>query len=77
MVAMRVWVKCMKSNVIKNVPRKANGVLRNSSLQRKYIAGTIKTPASVPAKRQPNGVMPNREMPMAMMSLPSGGCDIS
>ena len=69
----RVCAKCMKSNVIKNVPRKANGVLRNSSLQRKYIAGTIKTPASVPAKRQPNGVMPKSAIDQEMNTLPSGG----
>ena len=39
--------------------------------------GSISAPKSVPAKRQPKGVSPQRAMPAAMMSLPSGGCVIS
>ena len=40
-------------------------------------AVTMSTPASVPAKRQPNGVMPKAAMDQEMNTLPSGGCVFS
>ena len=33
----------------------------------------MRTPKSVPMKRQPNGVTPKSEIPMPIISLPSGG----
>ena len=74
---MRVCTKCMKSHA--NTAVHAVGTLRppNSFLTKMYITGSISTPNSVPMKRQPKGDMPNMLTPSAIMSLPSGGWDIS
>ena len=49
----------------------------NRSLPSRYMPGSISTPASAPAKRQPKGVMPNMPMLKAISTLPSGGCEVS
>ena len=77
MVAMRVWVKCIQSTAIRNMA--ANAPMRRlvTSLPSRYMLGSINTPASAPAKRQPKGVMPKIEMEKAISTLPSGGCEVS
>ena len=45
--------------------------------KRQYMSGSMRTPRSVPIKRQPKGFMPKRQMPRERMSLPRGGWDIS
>ena len=72
-VAMRVCTKCMPSSAISAQSIVAQVRFLNSSRPKKYIAGSISTPASVPAKRQAKGVMPISDTHQAIISLPSGG----
>ena len=74
---MRVCVKCMKSKANIAVPQAGTAKPPNIFFKNTYKTGSIPTPNSTPEKRQPNGVMPKSLMPKAMMSLPSGGWDIS
>ena len=74
MVAMRVCVKCMLSSAIRHMARKERRTSFVSCFAIRYISGTIRTPISVPMKRQPNRVMPNRSMPTPISTLPSCGC---
>ena len=67
----------MKSQAKIAVAQAQMRVDENMRLSSMYMTGSIRTPIRAPEKRQPNGVMPKSEMPIAMMSLPSGGCDIS
>ncbi len=73
MVAIRVWVKCMKSKANISVPRAHSHVFPNRSLQRTYSAGSISTPNRVPMNRQPKGFMPNTRIPKEMICFPKGG----
>ncbi len=77
MVAMRVWVKCMKSKANITVPQTGTAVPPNMFFKRIYRKGSISAPKRVPMKRQPKGVIPKARMPRAMISLPRGGWDIS
>ena len=77
MVAMRVCVRCMKSNASSAAPHHATRLSRNIRRSRSHINGSMATPKSVPMKRQPNGVMPKSTMPSERISLPSGGCETS
>ena len=71
---MRVWVKCMASSAISVMAMKDSFVDFVSCFASRYIRGSISTPASVPMKRQPKGVMPKMRTPNDITSLPSGGC---
>ena len=73
MVAMRVWVKCMKSKAKSTVPKAHSQVLRKACHSRKYSAGSMSTPKSVPTQRQPKGFMPKRRIPREIRYLPRGG----
>ena len=73
MVAMRVWVKCMKSKAKSRVPAVHSRVRPNSCLSRWYSTGSISTPNSAPMNRQPKGFIPKIRMPKEMMSLPRVG----
>ncbi|MNZ57011.1 hypothetical protein D3C78_749760 [compost metagenome] len=76
-VAMRVWVKCMKSAASKVAASPPYKLLPSSLLPNRYISGIIAMPSNVPAILQPNGFSPNNWMPSAMMIFPSGGCVFS
>ena len=73
MVAMRVWVKCIKSKANSTMPAKARRVRPKSCLSRWYSTGSISTPNSAPMNRQPKGFIPKIRMPKEMMSLPRVG----
>ena len=73
-VAMRVCVKCMKSNAKRNVSAPAAQVLfRNNLLPNKYIKGNIPIPNNTPTTRHPKGFMPNARTPRLINTLPRGG----
>ena len=76
-MARRVCEKCMKSNAKIAVAQAQMSVEPNMRFRSVYSTGSISTPNRTPEKRQPNGFMPKSSMPMAMMSLPSGGCETS
>ncbi|MNC57004.1 hypothetical protein D3C75_1066320 [compost metagenome] len=77
MVAIRVWAKCIKSKVNRNAAINARWVERNRRLPNTYMMGTMAIPNRLPMIRQPKGFMPKILMPMAMISLPRGGCVFS
>ena len=67
----------MPSSAISAMAANPNSRFFVSSFPIRYMAGSIKTPASAPGKRQAKGVMPSFRIEKAMNTLPSGGCDIS
>jgi hypothetical protein len=67
----------MKSKANRTVPQAAITVFPNIFFRNIYRIGSIRTPKSVPIKRQPKGTMPKRPMPMEMISFPRGGCVVS
>ena len=73
MVAILVWVKCMKSKANNTQARAADRLSFVSRLANRYTAGTMRIPKKVPAMRQPKGFMPNKATPAAMKILPMGG----
>ena len=77
MVAMRVCVKCWQSSASISAAANAKLDFFVSCLPSRYIAGSIRMPASAPITRQPNGTMPKIAMPRLMMTLPSGGWLVS
>ena len=77
MVAMRVWVKCIRSKAISSAAAMPPHQRFANSLPSKYMPGSISTPASAPANRQPKGVMPKMAMHQLMNTLPNGGWVVS
>ena len=73
MVAMRLWVKRIKSSPSSTAAKAAQRGVRVSRRTSRYITGTINTPTRVPKNRQPKAVMPKMAMPSAIKFLPMGG----
>ena len=73
MVAMRVWVKCIRSRAMNSAAAGPAHERLLSILPSRYIPGSISTPARAPAKRQPKGVMPKMAMAQLIITLPRGG----
>ena len=77
MVAMRVWVKCMKSKANSPAASKAYSLLPNSRLANRYRIGTMPMPNRVPTIRQPKAFIPKTAMPAIMKIFPRGGWEFS
>ncbi len=72
-VAILVWVKCMKSKANSMQARAAGRVSLAIRLANRYTTGTMAMPKSAPMMRQPKGFMPKSATPMAMKIFPMGG----
>ena len=73
MVAIRDWVKCIKSNAKRNVPTKLMRGFLNICFKSSYKIGNIKIPKTTPATLHPNGFIPNIAIPTDMISFPKTG----
>ncbi len=72
-IATRLWTNSIPSRENSSPASPPSRVERSTRRESRTMTSTATVPATAEEKRQPNGVLPNRSMPAAIIHLPSGG----